>query len=154
MTIIERIEYAKEKIDFSCREFEAPSVNYWKGYRDALEDALKDQTNCPRPDWTPCAEGLPTNERKGVWEEYEVTVCESHYPTSSYDPCDEPYSKEIVTTALFDDEQKIWHVCRSKEAINALLNEEDYPLNGDAIIAWRDMPAPYNPDRTGGLDGN
>ena len=101
----------------------------------------------PRPDWTPCAEGLPTNERKGVWEEYEVTVCESHYPTSSYDPCDAPYSKEIVTTALFDDEQKIWHICRSKEAINALLNEEDYPLNGDAIIAWRDMPDPYNPDR-------
>ena len=100
----------------------------------------------PRPDWTPCAEGLPVNESKDVWEEYEVTVCESHYPTCSYGLCDAPYSKEIVTTALFDDEQKIWHICRSKEAINALLKEEDYPLNGDVIIAWRDIPAPYNTD--------
>ena len=109
-------------------------------------DAFQTATIESPRDWTPCAEGLPKNECKGVWEEYEVTVCESHYPTSSYDPCDAPYSKEIVTTALFDDEQKIWHICRSKEAINALLNEEDYPLNGDAIIAWRDMPATYNPD--------
>lgn len=101
-------------------------------------------------DWTPCAERLPTNERKGIWEEYEVTVCESHYPTCSYDPCDAPYSKEIVTTALFDDEQKIWHICRSKEAINALLKEDDYPLNGDVIVAWRDLPAPYRADDTTG----
>jgi len=117
------------------------------GY-DVVLSALREKLETPR--WTPCAEGLPRNERKGIWEEYEVTVCESHYPTCSYDPCDAPYSKEIVTTALFDDEQKIWHICRSKEAINALLKEDDYPLNGDVIVAWRDLTAPYRADDTTG----
>lgn len=132
------------------RLIDADVLKYALGCSDEAMrfDAMIDEmpTINPSPVWVPCSEGLPKNERKGIWEEYEVTVCESHYPTCSYDLCDAPYSKEIVTTALFDDEQKIWHICRSKEAINALLKEEDYPLNGDVIIAWRDMPGPYNTD--------
>jgi len=117
-------------------------TEFMKGV-DAVAKMIDDAPTIAQSGWIPCSERLPVNESKDVWEEYEVTVCESHYPTRSYDLCDAPYSKEIVTTALFDDEQKIWHICRSKEAINALLKEEDYPLNGDTVLAWKPMSEPY-----------
>lgn len=58
-------------------------------------------------DWICVKDRLPKRQKR--WESYIVVVNRSHYPTSSYDPCDAPYDEEIVTTAKYDSEQKIWH---------------------------------------------
>ena len=41
--------------------------------------------------------------------------------------------------------QKIWHL-ESDEQLNALIDIEDAPLNGDYVIAWQPLPQPYKPN--------
>ena len=91
--------------------------------------------------WIPVTERLPTNKRN--FDEYIVSVSSSHYPSSSYDPVDAPYSEEYTTIACFDHEQKTWHLCRSEAVLNALIMPEDCPLNGECVTAWAEMPTPY-----------
>ncbi len=87
--------------------------------------------------WIPVTERLP--ERSEDWKRYIVLVLRSHYPTSSYDLCDAPYDEEFVTTATYDSNQKIWHLDLD-EQLNALIDIEDSPLNGDYITRWMPMP--------------
>lgn len=105
---------------------------YLKGYEDGL--------NANR--WIPCSERLPKSEDKYGWVKCNVTVMRSHWPTSSYDPCDSPYDEYIVTDAMYDVCQKIWHLGDSCQ-LNALINIEDSPLNGDYVVAWMPLPEPY-----------
>ena len=44
--------------------------------------------------WIPCSEQLPKSENKYRYVKCNVTVIRSHYPTSSYDICDEPYDEQ------------------------------------------------------------
>ena len=87
--------------------------------------------------WISVKDRLPPNTER--WEEYIVCVERSHYPTSSYDVIDSPYSEEIVTTAQYDSSQKIWHLFWD-EQLNALLDIEDSPLNGDYVTHWMTLP--------------
>ena len=73
------------------------------------------------------------------FKEYIVCVMRSHYPTSTYDVVDSPYSEEIVTTARYDSQQKIWHLSWG-EQLNALIDIEDSPLNGDYVTHWMPLP--------------
>ena len=91
--------------------------------------------------WIPVTERLPENEKP--FQEYLVTICRDHFPTSSYDVCDDPYSEEYTTTACFDSRNKLWHVCREEVVLNALIMPEDSPVNGECVTAWADMPIPY-----------
>ena len=90
-------------------------------------------------DWICVKDRLPKRQKR--WESYIVVVNRSHYPTSSYDPCDAPYDEEIVTTAKYDSEQKIWHLDWD-EALNALMDIDDAPLNGDFVTHWMPLPEP------------
>lgn len=105
----------------------------------ALEEkqAISDKNNR----WIPVTERLPENEKP--FQEYLVTVCRDHFPTSSYDFCDAPYAEEYTTTACFDSRNKLWHLCREEVVLNALIMPEDSPLNGECVTAWADMPIPY-----------
>lgn len=67
----------------------------------------------------------------------------SHWPTSTYDVCDAPYDEVFVTTAQYDSEQKIWHLVVWDEQINALLDDESAPANGNIVTHW--MPLPEAP---------
>ena len=96
----------------------------------------------PVQQWIPVTERLPGREGKSQpWKKYNVVVLRSHWPTSSYDLCDAPYDEEIVTTASYDSEQKIWHLDWGAQ-LNALIDIEDSPLNGDYVTHWMPLPAP------------
>lgn len=86
--------------------------------------------------WIPCSEKLPSTHNVNLWEEYEVTILGSDFDGN-------PYSMKFVTGALFDEDQKMWHICRSKESINALLKKEDHTGHGDVVIAWKYRSEPY-----------
>ncbi len=90
-------------------------------------------------EWNSVKDGLP--KQKENFERYIVTVLRSHYPTSTYDSCDSPYDEGFVTTALYDSEQKIWHL-DCEECLNALIDIEDAPLNGDFVTDWMPLPKP------------
>lgn len=93
-------------------------------------------------EWIPVTERLPGREGKlEPWKSYNVVVLRSHWPTSSYDLCDAPYDEKIVTTARYDSEQKIWHLDWGTQ-LNALIDIEDSPLNGDFVTHWMPIPQP------------
>lgn len=90
-------------------------------------------------EWISVKDRLP--QASEHWERYVVTVSRGHWPTSSYDICDSPYDEEIVTTASYDSEQKIWHLDWD-EQLNALISIDDAPLNGDFVAYWMPLPEP------------
>lgn len=94
--------------------------------------------------WIPCSERLPESENKYGWVSCIVSVIRTHYPTSSYDICDSPYDENLVMHANYHVPQKIWHL-ECDEQLNALMDIEDAPLNGDYVIAWQPLPEPYKP---------
>ena len=92
--------------------------------------------------WVSVNYELPKREKDSEhWKRYNVVVLRSHWPTSSYDSCDAPYDEEIVTTAMYDSEQKIWHLDWGT-SLNALIDIEDSPLNGDYVTHWMPLPEP------------
>ena len=93
-------------------------------------------------EWVSVEERLP--EDSECWRTYIVTVNRSHWPTSSYDVCDAPYDEQLVASAQYDSKQKIWHLPWD-EQLNALIQADDAPLNGDFVTHWMLLPAP--PDR-------
>ena len=92
-------------------------------------------------EWVSVEERLP--EDSECWITYIVTVNRSHWPTSSYDICDAPYDEQLVASAQYDSKQKIWHLPWG-EQINALIQADDAPLNGDFVTHWMLLPAPPN----------
>lgn len=110
---------------------------------DLLEDVLREinaQPTLTLPnEWVSVEERLPENSER--WETYIVTVNRSHWPTSSYDPCDAPYDEELVVSAQYDSKQKIWHLPWD-EQLNALIQADDAPINGDFVTHWMPLPAP------------
>lgn len=93
-------------------------------------------------EWIDVRERLP--EKSKYWETYIVVLWRSHWPTSTYDTVDAPYSDEFVMTAQYDSEQKIWYILRNAQAecLNALIDPEDSPLNGDCVAYWMPLPKP------------
>ena len=92
-------------------------------------------------EWVSVEERLP--EDSECWRTYIVTVNRSHWPTSSYDVCDAPYDEQLVASAQYDSKQKIWHLPWD-EQLNALIQADDAPLNGDFVTHWMLLPAPPN----------
>lgn len=129
---------------------ESVAAKFREGKADFREllNAIEDQPTLPQPsnepltEWVSVEERLPENSE--CWETYIVIVNRSHWPTSSYDPCDAPYDETLVSTAKYDSKQKIWHIDWD-EQLNALIDIENAPLNGDYVTHWMPLPAP--PDR-------
>lgn len=93
----------------------------------------------PERKWISATERLPKQSDK--WETYIVNVIRSHYPTSPYDSCDAPYTEDIVVSAMYDSKQKIWHL-EWDEQLNALIDIDDSPLDGDFVSHWMPLPEP------------
>ena len=91
-------------------------------------------------EWVSVEDRLP--EDSECWGTYIVTVNRSHWPTSSYGICDAPYDEQLVASAQYDSKQKIWHLPWD-EQLNALIQADDAPLNGDFVTHW--MPPPESP---------
>lgn len=103
---------------------------------------VKDLASEHNNGWISVEDALPESENKNCWVSCIVSVVRSHYPTSTYDICDAPYDENIVMHANYDVSQKIWHL-ECDEQLNALIDIEDAPLNGDYVEAWQPLPAPY-----------
>lgn len=88
---------------------------------------------------------LPHNKGEG-WGKYIVAITRINWPTSTYDFCDSPYSEDFMATALYDADQKIWHIDGCDEQLNALIDIDDAPLNSDFVTHWMEMPAPPKED--------
>lgn len=103
----------------------------------AIEEAPAVEPVCR---WISVKDRLPDREKDlEPWGKYNVVVLRSHWPTSTYDICDSPYDETFVTTASYDGAQKIWHLDWD-EQLNALIDIEDSPLNGDYVTHWMPLP--------------
>lgn len=108
----------------------------------AIEEAPAVEPVCR---WISVKDRLPDREKDlKPWGKYNVVVLRSHWPTSTYDIYDSPYDETFVTTASYDGAQKIWHLNWGdwNEQLNALINIEDSPLNGDYVTHWMPLPEP------------
>lgn len=118
-------------------------MSHWKPYMDMdkVRKAVQNMpTLTPPNEWVSVEERLP--EDSECWRTYIVTVNRSHWPISSYDICDAPYDEQLVASAQYDSKQKIWHLPWD-EQLNALIQADDAPLNGDFVTHW--MPLPEMP---------
>lgn len=91
------------------------------------------------PVWISVKDKLPQAEDAYGWVSCTVTVMES----VSNPFTDETYDRKFVSPAVFDTEQKIWHIGRdeaSEVLTNALLSIEDAPLNGYYVTHWMPLP--------------
>ena len=91
------------------------------------------------PVWISVKVKLPQAEDAYGWVSCTVTVMES----VSNPFTDEPYDRKFVSPAVFDTEQKIWHIGRdeaSEVLANALLGSEDAPLTGYYVTHWMPLP--------------
>ena len=91
------------------------------------------------PAWISVKDKLPEAEDEYGWVNCTVTVMES----VSNPFTDEPYDRKFVSPAVFDTEQKIWHIGRdeaSEVLTNALLSIEDAPLTGYYVTHWMPLP--------------
>lgn len=90
--------------------------------------------------WISTKDRLPGNGDNYGWAHCIVSVFESISSPFTEDVNE----REFVSTALFDVEQKIWHVGGNGElALNAMLDIEDSPSNGCFVSHW--MPLPEEP---------
>lgn len=84
--------------------------------------------------WTEVHDSLPRDSKQ-----YIVCLCNSYYPEPPYDFCDSLHKEYNITTAHFDAEQKIWTV-NNLMNLNALLPDDEQPLNGHSITHWMEFP--------------
>ena len=77
----------------------------------------------PRPDWTPCAEGMPEKVDKRLWSRDVLATIKQKTGNC------------FVVVAYYHYGHEQWKT-------------DDMTVN-DAIdvLAWQPLPAPYNPDR-------
>lgn len=80
---------------------------------------------------------LPDKPNDNIWKRYIVS-CVLTYKDYIFEL---PEEKEIVTTALYDHEQKIWHLDNDMR-INALRYDTGEPLCGDYVTHWMPLPEP------------
>lgn len=102
-------------------------MKYPEGMFD-VDDVVASIENAPtltQPnEWISVEERLPPDtEPEGAFKKYQVVVLSSWWMSENalYDtPCDSKY----VTTAMYDDRQKVWCI-ENDFAINALLKDSD-----------------------------
>lgn len=108
---------------------------------DMLISALEgDPTLTPPNEWVSVEERLPPDtEPEGAFKKYQVVVFSTWWMSENalYDtPCD----SRFVTTAMYDDRQKIWYI-ENDHAINALLEDSDMMITHWAPL----LPLPSLP---------
>ena len=90
------------------------------------------------PRWIDAKDRLPNAEQNYGWAHCIVTVSEWHAS-----PFDEPYEREFVSTALFDAEQKIWHIGHYEStelAVNALIDIDNSFGISYCVTHWMPLP--------------
>lgn len=83
-------------------------------------------------DWISVEEKLP--EKSEIWREYLITML---YPRSEYE-------YRVVTTALYDGRQRIWHLnpFGEEKTVNALISPCATENGEIKITHWMSLPKP------------
>ena len=90
--------------------------------------------------WISTKDRLPSNGDNYGWVHCIVSIFESNSSPFTEDVNE----REFVSTALFNAEQKIWHIGGDGGLVlNAMLDIEDSPSNGYFVTHW--MPLPEGP---------
>lgn len=125
-----------------CKRLHNGSIDYFDSLDDCAEKNSSKSRGLENNGWICVEDELPKSKNGSDWVSCIVSVMRNHYPTSTYDVCDSPYDETLVMHADYNVSQKIWHL-DCDEQLNALIDVEDDPLNGDYVIAWMPLPEPY-----------
>lgn len=137
-------EYSEEEIENALQ-----ILDYYKGCaggdaKPSIEKSIEIARHCilkrKSPRWINAQEALP--EKQGYGNLVKCNVILVRYQTIwdfNYPP--ETCQKEIVYSALFDTEQKIWHILEEHMYLNALVNPDDIDGDFDCVGFWMYAPS-------------
>lgn len=124
-------------------------LDYYKGCaagdaKPSIEKSIEIARHCIRmrntPSWIDAKESLP--EKQGYGNLVKCNVIVVHCQTSwDFTATPEIFEQEIVYSALFDTEQKIWHIQEAHLFLNALIDSEDLPDVCDYVRCWMYAPS-------------
>lgn len=124
-------------------------LDYYKGCaggdaKPSIEKSIEIARHCIRmrntPRWIDAKESLP--EKQGYGNFVKCNVILVHCQTNwSFAEPPETFEKEIVYSALFDIEQKIWHIQEEHLFLNALIDPDDLPADSDYVSFWMYAPS-------------
>ena len=124
-------------------------LDYYKGCaggdaKPSIEKSIEIARNCilnrNKPKWISVDEGLP--EKQGYGRDVKCNVILVHSQTEwGFNEPPSTWEKEIVYSALFDTEQKIWHILEEGIHLNAIINPDDLPADYDYISFWMYAPS-------------
>ena len=105
---------------------------------DAL-DALETVKSSIAPQWIDAAKQLPEKQTDRFVRCNVILVqCQTVWDFS-YPP--ETFEKEYVYAALFDTEQKIWHILEEHIFLNALIDPDDIKSDCEYVSFWMYAPS-------------
>ena len=90
--------------------------------------------------WTDAQKSLPEKQGHGNMVKCNVILVHSQTEWSFTEP-PSTWEKEIVYGALFDTEQKIWHIPEECLYLNALIDPDNLPADCDYVSFWMYMPS-------------
>lgn len=143
MTREEAARILEKQFDKSCRNYRYQNKDKLD-YEDALWMAISSlreleaqEKQKPFGEWISVKDRLPENCDGRV----QCVVCVlCSYRDAFGEPCDE----KVVIQANYDCNQKIWNLDFEewKEQLNALIDIDDAPEEGDYITHWMPLPEP------------
>lgn len=90
--------------------------------------------------WIDAQTSLP--EKQGYGNMVKCNVILVHSQTEwSFTEAPQTWEKEIVYSALFDTEQKIWHIPEECLHLNALIDPDNLPADCDYVSFWMYLPS-------------
>lgn len=112
--------------------------------KEAIEKSIEIAKHCIRmrntPEWIDARKSLPEKQGYGNFVKCNVILvqCQTTWDFV-YPP--ETFEKEIVYSALFDVEQKIWHIQEEHLFLNALIDPDNLTADGEYVSFWMYAPS-------------
>lgn len=126
-------------------------LDYYKGCaggdaKSAIEKSIEIAKDCilmrNTPKWISAKESLPEQQGYGHLVKCNVILVHSRTELRGFDD-EKPHTwdKEIVYSATFDTEQKIWHILEEGLYLNALVDADNVSGYFDYVRCWMYMPS-------------
>lgn len=111
--------------------------------KPSIEKSIEIVRHCIKmrntPQWIDAQQSLP--EQQGYGNLVKCNVIVRRQTNWEFIEPPEISKKEIVYGALFDVEQKIWHIQGEHLFLNALIDPDNLPVYCDYVSYWMYMPS-------------